>query len=237
MRNSPRRLGLLGGITWHSSLIYERLINEGIANALPSQSADLLVRSYNFGEIARLQAEGGWDALGRILAGDARWLRDGGAEAIIICANTMHLVADDVGAAVDIPVINVIDVTAQAILAAGLDTAALLGTGFTMREPFYRDRMAANGVTTLAPEQVDLDALHHLIYSELARGNVPPEAPAFARGVAERVLERGAQGVIAGCTEIPMVLTQSDLDVPYFDSLELHAQAAVEFALADETPA
>jgi len=233
MRTTPRRLGLLGGTTWHSSVVYERLINEGVADALPGQTADLVLRSYNFGEVARVQSEGDWGALAEIFAADARWLQDGGAEAIIICANTMHLVADEIGAAVDIPVINVIDVTARAILDAGLDTVALLGTGFTMREPFYRDRMAANGVATLAPEQADLEALHELIYSKLARGVVPPDAPAFARDVAQRVLDRGARGVIAGCTEIPMVLTHDDIDVPYFDTLELHARAAVDFALAD----
>src|SRR6187402_29496 len=170
MRTSPRRLGLLGGITWHSSLIYERLINEGIADALPGQSADLLVRSYNFGQIATDQAAGDWDGLAAQLAADARWLVDGGAEAILICANTMHIVAPAVEAAVDVPVINVIDETAKAIRAAGLETAGLLGTGFTMRMPFYRERMATHGVTTIAPEEPDLTSFHELIYERVARG-------------------------------------------------------------------
>ena len=233
MRTSPRRLGLLGGITWHSSLIYERLINEGIADALPGQSADLLVRSYNFGQIATEQAAGNWDGLGAQFAADARWLVDGGAEAILICANTMHIVAPAVEAAVDVPVINVIDETAKAIRAAGLDTAGLLGTGFTMRMPFYRERMVTHGVTTIAPEEPDLTSFHELIYERVARGIITDAERQGARDGSRDLIGRGAQGIIAGCTEVPLILTADELDVPYFDSMALHAQAAIDFALAD----
>lgn len=233
MRTSPRRIGLLGGITWHSTLDYERVLHEGVAAALPGQTADLLIRHYNFGQVARLQADGDWEALGAQFAADARWLVDGGAEALLICANTMHLVADEVAAAVDVPVIHIIDETAAAIRAAGLDTVALLGTGFTMRMPFYRDRMAAAGVTTIAPEEPDLQAIHDMVYDRLAHGVVTDEDRAFTRAATGRVLARGAEGVIAGCTEIPMVMTAGDVDVPYFDALALHADAAVAFALAD----
>lgn len=233
MRTSPRKLGLLGGITWHSSLDYERLLHEGVAAALPGQSADLVIRHYNFGEIADAQAAGDWDGLAALFADDARRLVDGGAEAILICANTMHLVAPQVQAAVDVPVIHIVDVTAAAIRAAGLDTVALLGTGFTMRMPFYRERMAEHGVTTIAPEEPDLEAIHQLVYRDLANGIVTDEGRALAKRVTQSVLSRGAQGVIAGCTEIPMVLTAADVDVPYFDALTLHAEAAVTFALSD----
>jgi len=233
MRTTPRRLGLLGGITWHSSLIYERLINEGVADALPGQSADLLVRSYNFGQIAADQAAGNWDGLGATFAADARLMVDGGAEAILICANTMHLVAPAVEAAVDVPVINVIDVTAKAIRAAGLETAGLLGTGFTMRMPFYRERMATHGVTTIAPEEPDLTAFHELIYERVARGIITDVERQGARDASSDLIGRGAQGIIAGCTEVPLILTADELPVPYFDSMALHAQAAIHFALAD----
>lgn len=233
MRTTPRRIGLLGGITWHSTLEYERLLHEGIADALPGQTADLLIRHYNFGDIARLQAAGDWQALGRQFAADAAWLVEGGAEAILICANTMHLVAPAVQEAVDVPVIHMIDETAKAIRAAGLDTVALLGTGFTMRMPFYRDRMALHGVTTVPPDEPDLQALHDLIYEDLARGVVTDRGRALAARITADVLDRGAQGVIAGCTEIPMVLTAADVDVPYFDALQLHADAAVAFAVGD----
>lgn len=233
MRDSPRRVGLLGGITWHSTLEYERLLHEGVAAALPGQSADLVIRHYNFGEIAVAQAANDWDGLARLFVEDARRLVKGGAEAILICANTMHIVAPQVEAGIDVPVINIIDETAKAIRTAGLDTVALLGTGFTMRMPFYRERMALHGVTTIAPEEPDLEAIHDLVYNELAQGVVTAEGRSLAKSVTGRVLARGAKGVIAGCTEIPMVMTAEDVDVPYFDALALHAHAAVEFALAD----
>jgi len=233
MRTSPRRIGLLGGITWHSTLEYERLLHVGIAAALPGQSADLVIRHYNFGEIAVAQAAGDWDGLAELFARDARWLVEGGAEAILICANTMHLVAPQVEAAVDVPLIHVVDETAKAIRAVGLDTVALLGTGFTMRMPFYRDRMATFGITTLVPDEPDLTAIHELVYDDLANGIVTDAGRALAKRVTGAVLRRGARGVIAGCTEIPMVMTAQDVDVPYFDALALHARAAVEFALAD----
>lgn len=233
MRTSPRRIGLLGGITWHSTLDYERLLHEGVAAALPGQSADLVIRHYNFGRIGEAQAAGDWDGLAELFAADARWLVDGGAEAVLICANTMHLVAPQVQEAVDVPVIHIVDETAKAIRAAGLDTVALLGTGFTMRMPFYRERMAQHGVTTLTPDEPELQAIHDLVYTELANGIVTEDGRALAKRATQAVLARGAQGVIAGCTEIPMVMTAADVDVPYFDALALHARAAVDFALAD----
>lgn len=234
MRNEPRRLGLLGGITWHSSIDYERALNEGVSEQLGgSSSADLFVRSYDFQQIADAQARGDWDGLAATFAKDARALEAAGAEAILICANTMHLVAPQVQAAVGIPVIHILDATADAMAAAGVTRAALLGTGYTMRMPFYREHMAARGIEVIPPDEPDLTAIHDLIYEELARGIVRDEGRDLVLGVTERLLDRGAQGVIAGCTEIPLVLTQNDLDVPYFDTVKLHVAAALEFALAD----
>ena len=233
MRTSPRRIGLLGGTTWHSSIIYEQLLNEGVQKALPGQTADLVIRSYNFGEISAAHATDDWDGLGVLYAADARWLQDGGAEAILICANTMHKVAPAVEEAVDIPVINIIDETAKAILAAGLDSAGLLATGYTMRMPFYRDRMVANGVDVLAPEEPDLSAFHELIYNRVAQGIIEEQDRAGARAAAAKLVSRGARAIISGCTEVPLVLTQEDLDVPLYDSMQLHVDAALEFILAD----
>ena len=234
MRDTPRRLGLLGGITWHSSLDYERALNEGVNERLGgSSSADLFVRSYNFEHIADAQERGDWDGLAATLARDARALESAGAEAILICANTMHLVAPQVQAAVRIPLIHILDATADAMVAAGITRAALLGTGYTMRMPFYRDHMAARGVEVVVPDEPDLTAIHELIYEELARGIVRDEGRDLVLGVTERLLDRGAQGVIAGCTEIPLVLTANDLEVPYFDTVKLHVAAALEFALRD----
>ena len=234
MRNEPRKLGLLGGITWHSSIDYERALNEGVNEALGgSSSADLIVRSYDFQQIANAQAAGDWDGLAATFAKDARALEAAGAEAILICANTMHLVAPQVQRAINIPIIHMLDVTADAIQAAGLDSVALLGTGYTMRMPFYRDHMAIRGIEVIAPDEPDLTAVHDLIYEELARGVVRDEGRDLVLGVTERLLDRGAQGVIAGCTEIPLVVTQSDLEVPYFDTVQLHVAAALKFALDD----
>lgn len=234
MRTKPRRLGLLGGITWHSSIDYERALNEGVNDALGgSSSADLIIRSYDFQQIADAQSAGDWDGLAATFAKDARALEAAGAEAIVICANTMHLVAPQVQQAISIPVIHMLDVTATAIKDAGLDTVALLATGYTMRMPFYRDHMAARGIEVIPPDEPDLTAVHDLIYEELARGIIRDEGRDLVLGVTGRLLDRGAQSVIAGCTEIPLVLTQNDLDVPYFDTVQLHVAAALNFALED----
>ncbi|SEJ61691.1 aspartate/glutamate racemase family protein [Demequina mangrovi] len=233
MRTAPRRIGLLGGITWHSTLEYERLLHEGVARALPGSSADLAIRHYEWGAVERAQAEGDWDGLAARFGADARWLVDGGAEAILICANTMHLVADQVAAAAGVPVIHIVDEVAAAARAAGIARVALLGTGFTMRMPFYRERLAAGGIEALVPEEQRLAEVHDLIYARLARGIVDDAGRTLMRTAALELLDAGAQGIVAGCTEIPMVMTADDVDVPYLDALALHAQAAVRFALAD----
>lgn len=212
----------------------ERAINEGVNAALGgSSSGDLVVRSYNFQHIANLQAAGDWDGLGAEFAADAVALQSAGAEAIMICANTMHKVAPAVEAAIDVPLIHMLDATADAIIAAGLDTVALLGTGYTMRDPFYRDHMASRGIVTIAPAEPSAGELHELIYGSLAKGVVPPGSREQVLGMLEPLLEQGAQGMISGCTEIPMVVTQADLEVPYFDSAELFVDAALKFCLDD----
>jgi len=234
MRTAPRRLGLLGGITWHSSIDYERRLNDGVNAVLGgSSSADLVLRSYNFQWIADRQAAGDWDGLAQTFAADARALEAAGAEAILICANTMHAVAPQVAAAIGIPVIHMLDATADAILGSGAHTVALLGTGYTMRMPFYREHMAARGITTVVPPEPQLTELHDLIYTRLARGIIDDAGRDQARGVAAGLIAAGAEGVIAGCTEIPLVMSQADLPVPFFDSVEIHVRAALEFALAD----
>lgn len=212
----------------------ERDINEGVNAALGgATSGDLLVRSYNFQHIMDAQAAGDWDGLGTEFAADAVALQAAGAEAIMICANTMHKIAPTVEAAIDVPLIHMLDATADAILAAGLDTVALLGTSYTMRDPFYRDHMATRGITTIAPAEPDLSELHELIYGSLAKGIIPDGAREQVLRVLEPLLDQGAQGMISGCTEIPMVLTQPDLEVPYFDSAALFVEAALKFCLSD----
>lgn len=233
MRTEPRRLGLLGGITWHSTLVYERLLHQGVAAQIPGRTADLVIRHYDFGTVGQAQNTGEWVRLARQFATDARWLVDGGAEAILICANTMHVAAASVQAAVDVPVIHSIDVTAAAAKDAGLDTVALLGTGFTMRMPFYRERMASHGIRLLVPQEDELQAIHEQINGPLGRGEVSDEARSLVQSAVAEMIGRGAQGVIAGSNEIPLVLNAEDIDVPFLDSIALHAQAGLEFSLSD----
>ncbi len=232
MDHPPRKLGLLGGMTWESSLVYERLLNEGTQERLGgSRSADLLVRSYDFQAIADAMTAGDWEGLGDRFAADAVLLEAAGAEAILLCANTMHKVASRVAEAVSVPFLHIIEVTADAILASGLTTVALLGTSYTMRDAFYRDHMTTRGVTALVPEEPDIATINEVIFGELAKGVFLDESRDAFRRIVDELEAKGAEGVIAGCTEIPLLLHAEDVDVPYFDSLSLHVEAALDFSL------
>ncbi len=232
MNARNRRLGLLGGMSWESSVEYERLINAEVRRRLGgTHSADLIVRSYDFATIEALQAAGRWDEAGAVLARDARALVAAGAEAIVLCTNTMHVVADVIEAAVDVPFLHLADATAAAVRAADLGTVALLGTRYTMEQAFYVDRLAAHGIRSLVPDEPDRTIVHDVIYDELVRGIVSPESKLAYLQVIERLLDRGAEGVIAGCTEIELLLQADDVPCPYFRTAYLHAMAAVDWAL------
>lgn len=220
-------------MSWESSIEYERIINTAVRERLGgAHSADLLVRSYDFAAIEELQAAGAWDELGTLLAADALRLQDAGAELLLICTNTMHLLAQEVAAAIDIPLLHIGDVTADAVHAAGLDTVALLGTRFTMEMGFYRGRLSAAGITALIPDEPDRTLVHDIIYGELVRGVISAKSRMEYQRIIETLLSRGAQGVIAGCTEIELLVRPEDLDCPLFPTTRLHALAAVEAALA-----
>lgn len=230
--SSPRRLGLLGGVTWHSSLEYERLINEGINKELGGvASGDLLVRSYNFADIAAAQESGDWAGLARLFADDASRMADAGAEGIVICANTMHKITHEVAEGSGLPVIDIRDAVADAVLAAGHTTVSLFATAYTMRERFYTDHLERRGVTAVVPQEPDLTEVHRIIFEELAQGVVLPQSRETIQRLAKELAEQGSEGFIAGCTEIPMLITDGDVEGPYFDALALHAAAAVRFAL------
>ncbi|MCJ7826913.1 MAG: aspartate/glutamate racemase family protein [Demequinaceae bacterium] len=232
MDNPPRKLGLLGGMTWESSLVYERLLNEGTRERLGgSHSADLIVRSYDFQTLADAMTAGDWAGLGDRFTADAVLLETAGAEAILLCANTMHKVADRVAEAVSVPFLHIIDATADAILASGLTTVALLGTGYTMRDAFYRDHMTTRGITALVPDEPDIVKISEVIFGELAKGVFLDESRDAFRRIVNDLKAKGAEGVIAGCTEIPLLLRAEDVDMPYFDSLDLHVKAALDFSL------
>lgn len=234
-----RRIGLLGGMSWESSVEYERMINEGVRAAVGgTASADLVIRSYNFAEIEDLQAAGRWEEAGRLLAADAALLERAGAELVALCTNTMHVVAPAIEAALSVPFVHLADTTADAVLRADLDRVGLLGTRYTMEQDFYRGRLADRGLTVLVPDEPDLTAVHDVIYGELVQGVVTEPSRLRYLDVIGRLVERGAAGVIAGCTEIELLIGPDDLRaagmaLPYFPTTRLHAEALVRLALAD----
>ena len=229
-----RRLGLLGGMSWESSVEYERLINQAVRAALGGvASADLLVRSFDFAEVEALQAADRWDDAGALLAEAAQVLVAGGAEGIVICTNTMHRVHDAVASAVaPVPVLHIADATAAAVQAAGVTTVGLLGTRFTMEQAFYVGRLRdEHGLDVLVPDADDRDLVHRVIYDELVQGVISPASRQAYQDVVARLVDRGAAGVIAGCTEIELLVGTADVPVPFFPTTRLHAEAAAAFAL------
>jgi aspartate racemase len=228
-----RTLGLLGGMSWESTIPYYRSINERVRERLGGlHSAKLLLHSVDFAEIEALQRRGDWEAAGVLLACAAQGLRTAGADAIVVCTNTMHVVAPAIEAAADIPLLHIADATAQHIRAAGLDRVALLGTRFTMEMAFYRERIEAAGITVAVPDAAQRDIVHRVIYDELCLGRVLDDSrEAYQRIIASLVAD-GAQGAILGCTEIGLLIGEADADVPLFDTTRIHATAAADWALA-----
>jgi aspartate racemase len=232
-----KRIGLLGGMSWESSIEYERIINVAVRERLGgSHSADLLIRSYDFACVEELQAAGEWDALGELLAADAALLEAAGAELLVICTNTMHVLAPQVQAAVRIPLLHIGDATAAAIEAEGLTRVALLGTRYTMEMPFYRVRIARHGIDVVVPPEPDRTIVHDIIYDELVRGVVSDASRAEYLRIIGDLVADGAQGVIAGCTEIEQLVGPDDVSVPLFPTARIHALAAAKAALARVTP-
>lgn len=227
-----RTIGLLGGMSWESSVEYERIINSEVRARLGgTHSADLLVRSYDFAAIEALQEADDWDAAGDLLAADAARLVDAGADVVLLCTNTMHRVADRIEAAIDVPFIHIADATASAVRSAGVGRVALLGTRYTMEQDFYRGRLGEHGIEVVVPDEPDRALVHGVIYEELVRGVVRDASRAAYLEVIERLRADGAEGVIAGCTEIELLVGPDDVDLPYFPTTRLHALAAVDAAL------
>jgi len=230
-----RTLGLIGGMTWHSTVDYYRLINEGVAARLGGyRSAEMVMVSVDFAPVEDLQTKGDWTGLGRLMVRAAKTLQGAGAEAIVICANTMHQLAPDIAAAVPLPIIHIADAAAAAVKARGLAAVGLLGTRYTMEMDFYRTRLEKeHGLKVLVPDAPGRDAVHRIIYDELGQGVIRNESRQTYLGIIEGLVGRGAQGVILGCTEIPLLIKEKDSPVPVFDTTALHAAAAVDFALSD----
>lgn len=227
-------LGLLGGMSWESTAIYYRLLNEIVRERLGGlHSAKLLLWSFDFAEIAERQHHGDWDGAGVLLVEAARKLEAGGAEGLLLCTNTMHKLADEVQASVSIPLIHIADATAVAVKRAGMQRPALLATRFTMEQDFYKGRLADKyGLRLVVPDAAGRDMVHRVIYEELCQGIVTQASKAAYVDETQRLRrEEGADSVIMGCTEITMLIGQQDLDVPVFDTTRIHVEAAVEFAL------
>lgn len=222
-----KTLGLLGGMSWESTVPYYRIINQTVSRELGGfHSAKILLFSVDFHEIEILQRARDWERAGEVLADAARTLETAGADLLVLCTNTMHLVAPVIQRAVRIPLLHIADATADAIQQAGLRTVGLLATRFTMEEPFYRERLEARGLTVLVPEADDRETVHRVIYDELCRGEIHDGSRLAYERIMRRLVERGAEGIILGCTEIGLLVGPENASVPLFDTTEIHARAA-----------
>lgn len=229
-----KTIGLIGGLSWESSAQYYRLINEGVKARLGGlHSARVLMLSLDFAPIAALQASDDWDILDTQMAEAATSLAAGGADMLLICANTMHLCAEAVEAATDVPLLHIADPAIAAIRAAGYRRVGLLGTAFTMETPFYTGRMAAAGIEAIIPGDTDRAIVHRIIYDELVQGVIREASRAEYRRIIAALVAEGAEAIVLGCTEIMLLVDTSDSAVPLFDTLALHVEAAVAMALRD----
>jgi aspartate racemase len=229
-----KKIGLLGGMSWESTALYYSLLNELVRERLGGyHSARCLISSVDFAPVEEMQRVGDWDAAGDLLATEGRLLQDAGAELLLLCTNTMHKVAGRIEEAVSIPFVHLADVTARAVVAAGLESVGFLGTGFSMRENFHTERIARHGLAVTVPEPDEQKVVHDVIYDELVHGIVRDESRAAYRPIIDALVDRGAQGVVLGCTEIELLIGPEDCPVPVFPTTRLHAQAAVDLALSD----
>jgi amino-acid racemase len=228
-----KTIGLIGGMSWESTLTYYRLINQGIRDRLGGlHSAKLHMVSVDFHRIAELQHSGQWDEMGQELAQAAKTLEASGADGVLICTNTMHKVYDAVSDGLKVPVLHIADATGEAICNRELRSIILLGTRFTMEEAFYKDRLEQEfGLNVLVPDNAGMDLVHRVIYDELVQGKIVDSSREKVLDVIQPLIEQGGEGVIAGCTEIGLLIQQEHLNVPLFDTTEIHANAAVEFSL------
>lgn len=230
-----KKIGMIGGMSWESSLEYYRLLNQGIAKRLGGlHSATCLLESLDFAVVEQLQHAGDWEGLGVLLANAGKNLQQAGAQGLLIATNTMHKVAPSVEESTGLPLLHIVDATARAIQEAGMKTVGLLGTRFTMEDDFYRGRMQSLfDIATLVPDATGREAVHHTIYEELCKGVISEASRATFLEIVDALAAQGAEGIILGCTEIPLLITSTDTEVPLFDSTALHVEAALDWMLAD----
>ncbi|MBT9301858.1 aspartate/glutamate racemase family protein [Pseudomonas sp. TAE6080] len=230
-----RTIGLIGGMSWESSAEYYRIINQQVRDRLgPLRSAQILLYSVDFGPVEQAQHAGRWDDAAQILQDAARRLQAGGADCIVLCTNTMHLVAPQIEAAVSVPFLHIADAAGAAAVKANTLTVGLLGTAFTMEQDFLKARLAAQGLNVLVPDADERRAVHRIIYEELCVGVISEASRQVYQQAIANLAARGAQAIILGCTEIGLLIKPEHSDLPLLDTTELHAQAAVAFALGDQ---
>lgn len=230
-----KTLGLIGGMSWESTIPYYRFINEGVKARLGGlHSAKLVLHSVDFHDIEACQSSGDWDKAGEMLADAACGLQKAGADAIVLCTNTMHKVAGHIEAACSLPFLHIADATGRAITQSGMDKVALLGTRYTMEQDFYRGRLTEQfAITTLIPDEAERERINQIIFQELCLGVFSDESRRYYQQVITRLAEQGAQGVIFGCTEIGLLLNQQQSPLPLYDTAALHAEDAVNFMLSE----
>ena len=226
-------IGLVGGMSWESSLVYYRDLNLGVQERLGGLSSPKIVLStVDFAELTALEDEERWDRIGELLAAAARGVERAGADFLMLCTTTFHKVADQVAAAVDIPLLHLADVVAEACLAANTRTVGFIGTTVAMSDPFFRDRMAGHGIEVIVPPEHDHDFLNSAIYDELVHGHLVDATRRRVVGIIDALWDAGAEGVLLGCTELELLVSQSDVELPAFPCTSLHVAAALDRALA-----
>ena len=230
-----KTIGMLGGMSWESTVPYYRIANETVAKRLGGlHSAKIVLVSVDFDEVERSMREGDWGAVGEKLAQAARSLECAGADVLVLCTNTMHKVAGAIEAAVGIPLLHIVDAAAAEIARRGVGSVGLLGTRFTMEQDFYRARLRErHGIEVLVPPEAERDVVHRVIFDELCRGKVLEDSRSAHRRIIEGLVASGAQGIVLGCTELSMLVGPADAAVPVFDTTAIHARAAAEWALGD----
>ena len=227
-----KTIGLIGGMSWESSVEYYRIINEEVKNRLGGlHSAKCLLYSVDFDEIERFQAEGKWEEAGKLLGDVAHSLEKGGADFIVICTNTMHKVIDYVEEKIKIPILHIADATATQIKKENLQTVGLLGTKYTMEQDFYKSRIMSNGIKVLVPNETEREMINKVIYEELCLGKIQQSSRDYYKNVIKNLVDNGAEGIILGCTEIGLLVKQEDSEVPLFDTTAIHAIESVNKAL------
>ncbi|WP_394777067.1 aspartate/glutamate racemase family protein [Flavobacterium sp.] len=227
-------IGLIGGISWVSTGDYYKLINQGINEKLGGLNfSECLIYSFNYADIKRNNENNDWDSTFEMLLKGCQFLKQGGAEAIVLCANTMHFIADRLETAIDLPIIHIATATAIEIEKKGLKKVGLLGTKFTMELDFFKDKLISKGIEAIIPtSEEDKDFIHTTIFEELGKGLVTDETKKRYLAIANQLIKEGAEGIILGCTEIPLVIKPEDLSVPVFDTALIHSNAAIEFQLS-----